>query len=74
MPQLPYPQGQRLLLTMSDLTGFGTGGTTNVITVAPSVSGHGCNTKDPGPDFSFELDGTLQQCQYVALQRIFYMS
>jgi hypothetical protein len=35
---------------MSDATGFGSGGTSLVTQVGPSVSGKSCNTSDPGVD------------------------
>ncbi|KAF8898816.1 hypothetical protein BD779DRAFT_39725 [Infundibulicybe gibba] len=60
--QLPFPQGQRMLLTMSDGTGFGTGGSTAVLQVEASQGGV-CNTTDPGVAFSFELNTALQQCR-----------
>ena len=50
---------------MSDATGFGSGGTSVVTQVGPSVSGKSCNTTDPGVDFSFNLDSALTQCRQV---------
>ncbi|KAF8641021.1 hypothetical protein AX17_000666 [Amanita inopinata Kibby_2008] len=60
--QLPLPQGQRFLITMSDAAGFGTGGTTDVLTVGPS-KGAACDTKGPGIAFPFQLNTALQQCR-----------
>ncbi|TFK77164.1 hypothetical protein BDN72DRAFT_953637 [Pluteus cervinus] len=60
--QLPFPANQKFLLVMSDSTGFGTGGTTDVLTVGPSQGGK-CNTTDPGINFSFEANSALQQCR-----------
>jgi len=60
--QLKLPQGTKFLLTMSDATGFGSGGTSQVFTVGPSVTGASCNTSDPGTGFTFELPDALQQC------------
>lgn len=60
--QLALPQGTKFLLTMSDGTGFGSGGTSQVFTVGSSVTGTNCNTTDPGTAFTFELPDALQQC------------
>lgn len=48
---------------MSDATGFGTGGTTGVLTALPSATGTTCNISDPGVAFNFELPNNLQQCR-----------
>jgi len=48
---------------MSDATGFGSGGTTDIQTVGPSVGGKTCDTVDPGVSFSFQLNSVLQQCR-----------
>jgi hypothetical protein len=61
--QLPFPEGHRILLTMSDATGFGSGGTTNILTVGASVSGSTCDTTDPGVAYTFQLNTVLQQCR-----------
>ncbi|KAF9463834.1 hypothetical protein BDZ94DRAFT_1257555 [Collybia nuda] len=52
----------KFLLTMSDATGYGTGGTTDVLVTGASVGGV-CNTQDPGVDFPFQLNLALQQCR-----------
>ncbi|KAI6024437.1 hypothetical protein EDC04DRAFT_253746 [Pisolithus marmoratus] len=63
IPQLPFPQGQQFVLTMSDATGFAVGGTTDVITVAASMSNSSCNTTVPSPSFTFnEAMPSLEQC------------
>ncbi|KIK87436.1 hypothetical protein PAXRUDRAFT_831835 [Paxillus rubicundulus Ve08.2h10] len=62
IPQLPLANGTRFLLTMSDATGFGTGGTTNLLTVAPQVGGASCDTSAPTLAFDFSLPSSLQQC------------
>lgn len=76
---LALPAGQRFLLTMSDATGFGAGGTTDVMSVGAS-QGANCNTTDPGKHvvlgfksksntessgvaFSYQLNLALQQCR-----------
>ena len=38
----------QFLLTMSDATGFNSGGTSHVLTVGPSKGGSSCNTTGPG--------------------------
>ncbi|KAF8647917.1 hypothetical protein AX16_006449, partial [Volvariella volvacea WC 439] len=60
--QLQFPRDHKFLLSMSDATGFGAGGSTNVLTVGTSRGGS-CNATDPGVDFSFELNMALQQCR-----------
>ncbi|KAF9270154.1 hypothetical protein L218DRAFT_982784 [Marasmius fiardii PR-910] len=60
--QIPFPQGQKFILTMSDGTGFATGGNTEVLTVGSSKGGS-CNTTDPGVAYIFELNSALQQCR-----------
>ncbi|KAF8846315.1 hypothetical protein BDN67DRAFT_1019991 [Paxillus ammoniavirescens] len=60
--QLPLTNGTRFLLTMSDATGFGTGGTTNLLTVASQVGGASCDTSAPTLAFDFSLPSSLQQC------------
>jgi hypothetical protein len=52
-------------MTMSDSTGFGAGGTTAVLTVGPSVNGDDCDIAGPAANFSFDLDGELEQCRSV---------
>lgn len=61
--QLAMPKGSKFLLTMSDGTGFGSGGTSQILTVGPSVTGASCNTTDPGTEFTYELPSALQQCK-----------
>lgn len=60
--QLAFREGQKFLITMSDGTGFGTGGNTEVLTVGSS-NGGSCNTTDPGVPFFYELNSALQQCR-----------
>lgn len=61
--QLTLPVTQEFLLTMSDATGFASGGTSDVLTVGSSVSGASCNTAGAKPAFTFELNSALQQCE-----------
>ncbi|KDR84913.1 hypothetical protein GALMADRAFT_217994 [Galerina marginata CBS 339.88] len=60
--QLPFAKTTQMLLTMSDATGFNSGGSTNVLTVLPSKGGS-CDTTLAKVDFSFELNSALQQCR-----------
>ncbi|KAF9481016.1 hypothetical protein BDN70DRAFT_931251 [Pholiota conissans] len=60
--QIPITKGQELVLTMSDATGFNSGGTTDILTVGASQGGT-CNTTDPGVAFSYQLNDALQQCR-----------
>jgi len=60
--QLPFAKDQKFLLTMSDSTGFGTGGSSDVLVVGASLGGS-CNTTDPGVAYPFELNTALQQCR-----------
>jgi len=56
-------QVDQFLLTMSDARGFGTGGTSGVLTARPSSTGVTCNLTDPGVAFNFQLPSSLQQCR-----------
>ncbi|KAK7694758.1 hypothetical protein QCA50_001946 [Cerrena zonata] len=61
--QLVFAKDKQFLATMSDASGFGTGGTSDVLKVGASVGNQNCNTTDPGVDFFFELNTALQQCR-----------
>ncbi|KAF8610628.1 hypothetical protein BDV93DRAFT_540348 [Ceratobasidium sp. AG-I] len=54
---------RRFLLTMSDATGFGTGGTSGLLTAGINGNTPSCNTTDPGTDFTYQLNSALQQCR-----------
>ncbi|OJA16194.1 hypothetical protein AZE42_00137 [Rhizopogon vesiculosus] len=60
--QLPFANETQFLLTMSDATSFGSGGTTTVLTVGVPVAKNNCNTTGPSVDFTFDLPSALQQC------------
>ncbi|KAG1734070.1 uncharacterized protein EDB91DRAFT_1057111, partial [Suillus paluster] len=63
IPQLSLASGITFLLTMSDATAFGLGGTTNVLTVGAPVANNNCNTTVSSPPYTFELSPQpLQQC------------
>ncbi|EIW86786.1 hypothetical protein CONPUDRAFT_79019 [Coniophora puteana RWD-64-598 SS2] len=58
---LRIAQGKQFVVTMSDSTGFNSGGTSPLITVGPGNSN--CNTTATGDlGFSFQLPNSLQQC------------
>jgi hypothetical protein len=59
--QLPLMEETQFLLTMSDGTGFGTGGTTTLLTVGAPVANNNCNTEG-SQDFYFQLPLALKQC------------
>ncbi|GJJ09408.1 hypothetical protein Clacol_003630 [Clathrus columnatus] len=54
--------GQQFLLTMSDATGFASGGVSTLLTVGSSISHRNCSTAVPSLKFTFMLDQKLQQC------------
>ena len=61
---LQLAQEQQFLVTMSDATGFATGGTSPLLTVqAQTADSSDCNTVDPTPQFVYSLEFALQQCR-----------
>ncbi|KAK2461972.1 hypothetical protein APHAL10511_006435 [Amanita phalloides] len=52
---------QKFVITMSDATGFGTGGVSRLLTVGTSKGG--CNTKSPSVPFTYQLNTALRQCR-----------
>ncbi|KAF8343887.1 uncharacterized protein EI90DRAFT_3114511 [Cantharellus anzutake] len=57
---MSYPQGSQFIAVLSDATGAGTGGTTQVLTVgSPLIGGKGASsclaTRQPRPEFYFYL-------------------
>lgn len=46
--QLLFAKDSQFLVTMSDASGFATGGTSGVLKVGDSVGKQTCNTIDPG--------------------------
>lgn len=48
---------------MSDATGFGTGGTTDVLVAGASVGGV-CDTRDPGEHISYSLNALPHPTRY----------
>jgi hypothetical protein len=59
---LNFTAGQSFILTMSDATGFGTGGNSDLLTVGGSANNAQCNTTSPGSSFSFQSSSAIQQC------------
>ncbi|KAL4242228.1 hypothetical protein ABKN59_001932 [Abortiporus biennis] len=62
-PNYLNPRGHTFLATMSDAAGFGTGGTSRVLTAGAAVGNVNCNTTDSNVDFFFELNTALTQCR-----------
>lgn len=63
IPQLSLQTGTHFVLTMSDATGFGSGGTTNQLTVGNPVENNKCNTTVASPPYIFTLTpAQLTQC------------
>lgn len=61
---LQLAQEQQFLVTMSDATGFATGGISPLLTVqAQSPQSASCTPVDSVPQFFFSLDVALQQCR-----------
>ncbi|KAG9015356.1 hypothetical protein FRB93_013056 [Tulasnella sp. JGI-2019a] len=58
---------EQFLLTMSDATGTGTGGTSGVLTVADPVNGATCDTTAPSLPFNFVTPTSLQQCRQYTI-------
>ncbi|KAG2125310.1 hypothetical protein DEU56DRAFT_759347 [Suillus clintonianus] len=65
---LTLAAGTLFLLTMSDATGFGSGGTTNQLTVGNPVANNNCNTEVLSPPYTFDLSPLqLLQCSQFTL-------
>lgn len=58
---LPLNESTSFLLTMSDKTGFGSGGTTSLLT--PASTGNNSCQNNTHPPFTFSLPDSLQQCR-----------
>jgi hypothetical protein len=59
---LDLAAGRNFILTMSDATGWGTGGSSDLLTVGASESQSQCNLTDPTTAFTFQVSSNLQQC------------
>ncbi|KAG1792014.1 uncharacterized protein HD556DRAFT_584128 [Suillus plorans] len=59
--QLSLLSGTSFVLIMSDATGFGSGGTTNELTVGNSTANNNCGAANPNPPYTFDLS-PLTQC------------
>ncbi|KAG1770630.1 hypothetical protein EDD22DRAFT_38862 [Suillus occidentalis] len=63
IPQLSLQTGTTFILTMSDATGFGSGGTTNQLTVGNAVENNKCDITVASPPYMFNLSPPqLTQC------------
>lgn len=63
IPQLSLKTGTTFILTMSDATGFGSGGTTNQLVVGSAVENNECNITVASPPYMFNLEPSqLTQC------------
>ncbi|KAH9082006.1 hypothetical protein EDB83DRAFT_2336024 [Lactarius deliciosus] len=61
---LQLAQEQQILVTMSDATGFATGGISPLLTVqAQTPQSPSCTPVESAPQFFFSLDVALQQCR-----------
>ncbi|KAH9004372.1 hypothetical protein EDB86DRAFT_2888278 [Lactarius hatsudake] len=61
---LQLAQEQQILVTMSDATGFATGGISPLLTVqAQTPQSPSCTPVNSAPQFFFSLDVALQQCR-----------
>ncbi|KAG0709444.1 hypothetical protein DFH29DRAFT_793805, partial [Suillus ampliporus] len=69
IPQLSLASGTTFLLTMSDATAFGSGGTTTILTVGPPIAKNNCNTTLSSPPYTFELspEPLQQRSQFTVL-------
>ncbi|KAF8527843.1 hypothetical protein BU17DRAFT_81088 [Hysterangium stoloniferum] len=60
--QLPLLAGRKFLVTLSDVSGFASGGVSDILTVGASTTGAVCSTDVPHLNFLFSIDSPLQQC------------
>ncbi|THH34138.1 hypothetical protein EUX98_g159 [Antrodiella citrinella] len=49
--------------SMSDAAGFGSGGTTSIVSAGAALSGNSCNVTNPATGFFFDLNDSLNQCR-----------
>jgi hypothetical protein len=61
--QLPLKAGHSFVVSMSDASGFATGGISDLYTVGASISGDDCTTDTPALSFLFDLPSPLNQCK-----------
>ncbi|KAF7347889.1 Methionine vitamin-b12 [Mycena venus] len=59
---MPLNASDQVVLTLSDSTGFGSGGSTQILKVGPST-GESCNLTAPALPFTFGPDTAPTQCQ-----------
>ena len=71
---LPFDNSTSYFLTMSDSTGFGSGGTSPLLTPASTGDNSCLPETPPSPDFTFSLPDSLTQCEYVCSLEILFRS
>ncbi|KAF7339523.1 Methionine vitamin-b12 [Mycena sanguinolenta] len=59
---VPLSTGDQAVLALSDATGFGSGGTSQLLKVGNSLGGS-CNTTSPALAYTYTLNSPLVQCQ-----------
>jgi hypothetical protein len=59
---LQLAAADKFVLTLSDATGFGAGGSTGLLSVGNSLGGSSCDTAYPNKTFDYSF-GSLVQCQ-----------
>ncbi|KAJ6519751.1 hypothetical protein C8R45DRAFT_952610 [Mycena sanguinolenta] len=59
---IPLSAGDQAVLTLSDATGFGSGGNSQLLKVGSSLGGS-CNTTSPALAYTYTLNSPLVQCQ-----------
>ncbi|KAG2340100.1 hypothetical protein BDR05DRAFT_562568 [Suillus weaverae] len=68
IPSLTLAVGTHFLLTMSDATGFGSGGTTNELTVENAIAKNNCDIAGGPPPYTFNISQQqLVQCSPFSL-------
>ncbi|KLO13972.1 hypothetical protein SCHPADRAFT_889651 [Schizopora paradoxa] len=64
---LQLDSGKQFVLTLSDASGFGSGGVSDLLTTGSSITGSQCNTTSPSPPFTFSFLTPLQQCSNLVV-------
>ncbi|KAJ7932466.1 hypothetical protein B0H13DRAFT_1955576 [Mycena leptocephala] len=60
---LQLAAADKFVLTLSDATGFGAGGSTGLLSVGNSLGGSSCDTAYPNKTFDYSFGSNLVQCQ-----------
>ncbi|KAI0053315.1 hypothetical protein FA95DRAFT_718695 [Auriscalpium vulgare] len=61
-PTLLIQSGTKVLVVMSDATGFASGGVSEVVTVAAAAAGSSCTPTKKTPAWTYATPSALQQC------------